>query len=38
MKKEYIAPKMSVHDLDAQIVLLQASQPDGDEVTDTGFD
>ena len=37
-KKEYTAPKMSIHNLDARIVLLQASQPDGEEVSNTEFD
>ena len=37
-KKEYTAPKMTIHNLNAQIVLLQASQPDAGEVSNTEFD
>ncbi|WP_407449630.1 hypothetical protein [Fibrobacter sp.] len=37
-KKEYTAPKMTLHNLDAQIVLLQASQPDAGEISNTEFD
>ena len=37
-KKEYTAPKMTIHNLVAQSALMQTSQPDGEEVSNTEFD
>ena len=37
-KKEYTAPKMSIHELESQAVLLQPTQPDAGEVSNTEFD
>ena len=37
-KREYTAPKMTIHNLVAQSALLQTSQPDGEEVSNTEFD
>ena len=37
-KKEYIAPKMNIHNLESKIILLQASQPDAGEISNTEFD
>lgn len=36
-KKEYVAPKMSVYEIDCKTVLLQASNPDAPAVSG-GFD
>ena len=37
-KKEYTAPKMNVYELDSQAVLLQPTQPDAGEISNTEFD